>query len=81
MKKLIVHITSALILMLGIMLVDPAYGQSGDPPPPPGGHGSTQNQPPGGGAPVGSGLVILLALGAAYGGKKMYEIGRKPASR
>jgi hypothetical protein len=81
MKKLIVHITSALILMLGIMLVAPAYGQNGDPPPPPGDHGSTQNQPPGGGAPVGSGLVILLALGAAYGGKKMYEIGRKPASR
>jgi hypothetical protein len=81
MKKLIVHITSALILMLGIMLVAPAYGQNGDPPPPPGDHGSTQNQPPGGGAPVGSGLAILLALGAAYGGKKMYEIGRKPASR
>jgi hypothetical protein len=79
MKKLIVHITSALILMLGIMLVDPAYGQSGDPPPPPGGHGSTQNQPPGGGAPVGSGLAILLSLGAAYGGKKVYETRRKPA--
>jgi drug/metabolite transporter (DMT)-like permease len=81
MKKLIIRTIAALILMLGIILVSPAYGQNGDPPPPPGGHGSTQNEPPGGGAPVGSGLAILLALGAAYGGKKMYEIGRKPASR
>jgi hypothetical protein len=46
-----------------------------NPPPPPGVHGETGNQtPPGGGVPVGSGLVILLALGAAYGGKKVYEM-------
>jgi len=42
------------------------------PPPPPPGHGSTGNQP-GGNAPIGGGLFILMALGAAYGGKKLYD--------
>ena len=27
----------------------------------------------GGGAPIGGGLFILLGLGAAYGGKKLYQ--------
>ncbi len=42
------------------------------PPPPPPGHGSTGNQT-GGNAPIGSGLFILMGLGAAYGGKKIYD--------
>ena len=42
------------------------------PPPPPSGHGSGGNQTTGGGAPIGSGIGILLALGAAYGAKKVY---------
>ena len=42
------------------------------PPPPPPGHSTTGNVP-GGGAPIGSGLVILLALGAGYGAKKAYN--------
>ena len=29
--------------------------------------------PPGGGAPVGGGLFVLLGLGAAYAGKKIYD--------
>lgn len=52
-----------------------ALGQGAPPPPPPGGgSGGNQNQNGGGGggAPVGGGLGILLALGAAYGGKKIY---------
>ena len=43
--------------------------QADAPPPPPPGHNTTGNVP-GGGAPIGSGMAILLALGAAYGGKK-----------
>ncbi len=43
------------------------------PPPPPGQHGSSGNQTTGGDAPVGTGIGILLALGAAYGGKKVYN--------
>ncbi len=45
------------------------------PPNPPSGHGSGDDQNPGGGAPIGSGVFILLSLGVAYGGKKLYEIG------
>jgi hypothetical protein len=42
-----------------------------DPPLPPGGHGLTGNQP---GAPLGSGVAVLLGLGAAYLiGKKRNE--------
>lgn len=50
------------------------------PPPPPSGHGQSGNQPAGNGAPIGSGLGILLALGAAYGGKKVwdYKLREKP---
>ncbi len=47
------------------------------PPPPEGGHGQSGNQEPGGGAPIGSGLGILLALGAAYGGRKVYVAFKK----
>jgi len=45
------------------------------PPPPSGGHGQSGNSSPsGGGAPIGSGVGILLALGAAYGGKKIHTV-------
>ena len=43
------------------------------PPPPPPSHGSSGNQP-GGNAPIGGGLLILLSLGVAYGGKKIYDM-------
>lgn len=48
----------------------------GPPPPPSGGHGSGNNQPAGGGAPIEGGIGILLALGAAYGGRKVYKYWR-----
>jgi len=35
-------------------------------------HGSGGNVP-GGGAPIGSGLLILVALGTVYGAKKVYD--------
>ncbi len=44
-----------------------------DPPPPPGDHGLPGNQNTGD-APIGGGLFILLSLGAAYGGKRIYEL-------
>ena len=48
------------------------------PPPPNGGSSPTgSNTPVGGGAPLSSGLIILAALGAAYGGKKVYEFKNK----
>ncbi len=42
-------------------------------PPPPSDHGSDENQP----APIGSGIAILMALGAAYGAKKVYDARKK----
>jgi hypothetical protein len=62
------------LILIGIffLLSFPLLAQ--DPPPPPGGgHGQGGNQTPGGSAPVGSGLVVMIALGAAYGSKKIYD--------
>lgn len=62
---------TALFLLLGVG----AFAQA-PPPPPGGGHGGSGNQPAGpggGGAPIGSGLAILLSLGAAYGGSKIFR--------
>lgn len=50
-----------------------AFAQGAPPPPPSEGHGQTGNHA-GGGAPIGGGLFILLGLGAAYGGKKLYDL-------
>jgi len=64
---------SAILLSLFITSVVLA-----DPPAPPGGNGGPGSTPvSGGGTPVGApidgGLSILLAMGAAYGGKKLYQ--------
>jgi hypothetical protein len=74
MKKQIVRTLTGLLMAIFLSFTPVLLAQ--DPPPPPsGGHGQTGNQsPPGGGTPIGSGLVLLLALGAAYGGKKVYEM-------
>lgn len=46
------------------------------PPPPPGsGHGKPGNQPANG-APIGDGMLILIALGTAYGVKKKIDISK-----
>jgi hypothetical protein len=45
------------------------------PPPPNNNQGApgSGNTPVGGGAPIAGGIGILLALGAAYGGKKVWD--------
>lgn len=50
-----------------------AFAQGAPPPPPSGSNGSSGNQPQAS-APIGGGLFILLGLGAAYGGKKLYDL-------
>ena len=69
MKK---QITTALLTIVFILSASIGFTQ---PPPPPSGagHGASGNQT-GGNAPVGSGLIILLGLGAAYGSKKLYSM-------
>lgn len=45
---------------------------------PPGGPGTGSGGTPiGGNAPIGAGSIMLLSLGLAYGGKKLYEITSK----
>ncbi|MDA3943818.1 MAG: hypothetical protein PF694_09815 [Bacteroidetes bacterium] len=67
MKKIIAQ----LVLVIGLFLSSQAL-LAQVPPPPPSGHGESGNQP-GGGAPIGGGLGILLTMGAAYGGRKIYK--------
>ena len=47
------------------------------PDPPEAGDRKNNNQTGGTDAPIGGGLLILLGLGAAYGGKKVYSLYRK----
>ena len=72
MKNLKRIITTAIF----IFAINALSVQASSPPPPPPGHNTTGNVP-GGGAPIGSGVAILLALGAAYGGKKVYDFQKR----
>ncbi len=66
MKK-IIKFTFTILLLLFVTI---GYSQ---PPPPPGtGHGQSGNQT-GGNAPIGEGTIILLMLGATYGGKIVFH--------
>ncbi len=72
--RLLRIIKNAIILLtIAPVTVFSQNGNGDPPPPPPEERGQNGNQPPGGGAPIGSGVAILLALGAAYGGKKVYD--------
>jgi hypothetical protein len=65
-KTAVIGLTFGLIFGFSIV----GYAQ---PPDPPSGHGYGGDSPPGGGAaPVGSGIVMLLTLGAAYGSRKLH---------
>lgn len=58
-------------MALVVFPVTTLVAQNGAPPPPPPTHGSNSNHTPAsGGAPLGSGTLLLLALGAVYGGYK-----------
>ena len=68
----ILAISLTLGLLFGISAI--AFTQ---PPPPPPQHGQEGNSSPGGTAPVGSGIALLIGLGAAYGGRKLYSAWKK----
>jgi hypothetical protein len=71
MKKAILN-----LIITGLFLIVPviiASASAPPPPPPPPGGGSNPNPIGGGPAPVGSGIVMLLSMGAAYGAKKVYN--------
>lgn len=71
MKRIILKTITAVIFTLGLLSTLPTQGQP--PPPPPSGHGDEGNQTAGN-APINGGLGILLVLGVAYGGKKVYDL-------
>ena len=71
MKKAILN-----LIITGLFIVVPviiASASAPPPPPPPGGPGGGDNPIGGGPAPIGSGLVMLISMGAAYGAKRVYN--------
>jgi len=64
--------TLTIILLITAATFITTNAKADDPPPPPPGHDATGNVP-GGGAPIGCGLLILLGLGAVYGGFRGYK--------
>jgi len=67
MKKLFKISIFALIIFLSTTLL-------AQPPDPSGNPNNDGEDELGGNAPIGSGLVLLLSLGAAYGGRKVYVL-------
>lgn len=75
MKKSYNNLFISLIILGFMAYTSVAFADSPAPPPPGGSHGQTANGvPSGGGAPIGGGLGILLAMGTAYGAKKIYKV-------
>ena len=70
--KLLQKIVFVLFFATAMLTSFQGYADNTNPPDPPGEHGQTDDQS-GGSAPIGGGLFILLGLGAAYGGKKLYD--------
>jgi hypothetical protein len=68
-------IIKAFIVAAFILVFNGLASAQAPPPPPGGGHGGNNNVP-GGGAPISGGLGILLAMGAAYGIRKVYQFNK-----
>ncbi len=73
MKKYWKTVGLGMLCWAGISIAGWAHPQG--PPPMPGDHGQNGNAPAG--APIDGGLGILLALGAGYGGRKVYKAWKK----
>jgi len=58
------------IIIFALLLSTASFAQLSEPGDGAGGVGGAPG-PVGGGAPIGSGLVLLMSLGAAYGGRKV----------
>ena len=71
MKKILILTAMAVLLFVNTPGIMAQYTSPGDP----GSDPQAGGDPPlGGGAPIGGGMFILLGLGAAYGGKKLYHL-------
>jgi hypothetical protein len=62
-------------LVAALLFLMPLFLTAQNPPHPNGGNNpGGGNTPVGGGAPIDGGLSILIALGAAYGSRKIYQM-------
>ncbi|MCF8231537.1 MAG: hypothetical protein K9J27_05050 [Bacteroidales bacterium] len=74
MKKL----RKIFIITVFVLISGTITSQTTEPPDPPGNPTGSGDTPVGGeGAPIGGGIALLLAMGAAYGGKKYYDYRKK----
>ncbi|MEZ5198693.1 MAG: hypothetical protein R2764_20605 [Bacteroidales bacterium] len=63
------------MMVLCLILIMPMIMLAQNPPHPNGGNNpGGGNTPVGGGAPIDGGLSILIALGSAYAGRKLYKM-------
>ena len=76
MKRLKNTIQQTKILLVAALLsmISVAAFAQGPPPPPGGDPTSNQGDKLGGNAHIGGGMIILLTLGLAYGGKRLYDL-------
>ena len=65
------------IILLTINILTINISLAEDPPPPPPSEHGTSGNVSGRGAPIDGGLLILLGLGGAYGGYKIYQKKKK----
>jgi hypothetical protein len=63
------------ILIVAFLMTAPLFLLAQNPPHPNGGSAPTSgtNTPVGGGAPIDGGLIMLIAMGSAYGAKKVWK--------
>ena len=61
------------LLTITLLTINISFAQAPPPPPNGGNAPGSGNTPVGGGAPIAGGVCILLALGAAYGIKIVYQ--------
>ena len=75
-RNTIKHLKLLLVAALFSLLSVGAFAQTGPPPPPNGDANSqtAQDNKLGGNAHLGGGIIILLTLGLAYGGKRLYDL-------
>ena len=76
-RNTIKHLKLLLVAALIGLLSIGAFAQGGPPPPPPSGDPTSQEAQDnklGGNAHLGGGIIILLTLGLAYGGKRLYDL-------
>jgi hypothetical protein len=71
MKNLIKPFIFSLVIFFFMAFAQTGLAQ--EPPHPPSEKGTDTNHSPAG-APIGSGVTILLAMGAAYGSFKLYQL-------